>query len=126
MSRSARESSWFVVPGWAMQVPPLHAVVNAGTATEVEASVEFAEFAKSTWNVQRLSVLVPKLAKTLGAPIGGARLEPDAPVAPSRSDGSRLATPLLRLKHWPTAGLPASIAARSNAQAAAPLNETPW
>src|SRR5438046_232241 len=126
MSRSASESSWFVVPGWAMQVPPLHAVVNAGTVTELEASVVFPEFAKSTWNFHRLSAFVAKFAKTLGAPDGGARVEPDAPVAPSRSDGSRLATPVLRLKHWAVAELPASLAVRSKAQAAAPLNETPW
>src|SRR5438105_11323884 len=126
MSRSASESSWFVVPGWAMHVPPLHARVNAGTVTELETSVEFAEFAKSTWNFQRLSALVPKFAKTFGAPDGGAAVEPDAPVAPSRSDGSRLATQVFRLKHWPVAAPPASIAARSNAHAAAPLNETPW
>ena len=125
MRRSASESSWFVVPGWAMQAPPLHALVNAGTARALEASVEFAEVAQSTWNFQRLSAFAPKFAKTFGAPAGGPRVEPDAPMAPSRSDGRRLATPLLRLKHWPVAAVPASMAARSNAQAAAPLKLTP-
>src|SRR2546421_12018808 len=125
MSRSASESSWLLVPPCAMQVPPLQAVEKDGTATELPANVEFAEFAKSTWNFQRLSELVPKFAKTFGAPAGGASVDPVAAVAPSRSDGSRPPKLLERLKHWPVAAAPASIAARSNAQAAAPLNETP-
>ncbi len=110
-----------------MQVPPPQAVENAGTASEVVVKVEFADVTKSTWNLDRLSELVPKFANTLGAPDGGSAVDPRAPVAPSRSLGRRLATAVLRLKHCAVAfALPASIAARSNAQAAAPLKLTPF
>src|SRR5438128_9884972 len=97
-----------------MQLPPLQAGVKAATARFVgPASVEFAEVAKSTWNFQRFSELVPKLRKKLGDPAGGG-------VAPSRSEGKRLSMLEFNWKHCAVAASPASICARSNAHTPAP------
>src|SRR5262249_44970034 len=61
IKRSPSESSDSLVPGCGMQLPPLQASVKAATDTLVgPENDELAGFAKSTWNFQRLSELVPK------------------------------------------------------------------
>src|SRR4051812_22398759 len=110
MSRSAKESSWLLVPGCAMQVPPAHASANAFTAMVVgPVRVVFALLAKSTWKRHRLSELEPKFRKGAGAPAGGA-------VAPSRSGGSTPPKLVLSWKHCWAAAVPLSMAVRSYAQ----------
>ena len=54
MSRSASESSRCVVPACGMQVPPLQSSVKPATGIDDgPVTLEFAMFAKSTWNFQR-------------------------------------------------------------------------
>src|ERR1035437_9026064 len=121
MSRSARESSLFDVPGCGIQVPPPEqAALNAATGMFVgPVKVVLAEVAKSTWNFQRLSEFDPKFMKKSGELAGGA-------VVPSRSDGSRLANEVLSWTHCCVAvGSPARIFVRSRAHALAPANEFP-
>jgi hypothetical protein len=62
ISRSASESSLFVVPDCGMHAPPpLQAAVKAATGMlEGPEKVDAAEFVQSTWNFQRFSALVPK------------------------------------------------------------------
>src|SRR6266496_5963849 len=85
-------------------------------------NVLLAGVTKSTWNVQRLSELVPKLSRKFGVPAGGAEVVPTAPLAPSRSEGRREAKLGLNWKHTCVAAAPASIALRLKAQALAPWN----
>ena len=61
---------------------------------------------------------MPSSRKKLGEPEGGA-------VAPSRSEGSRLASLVPSRKHCAVAVLPDSIAVRSKAHAAGPTNAPP-
>lgn len=77
---------------------------------------------KSTWNLQRLRELLPKLRKKSGDPPGGSSVLPLAEVPPSKSEGSRLPTLELCWKQTVVAVKPASIALRSKAQASAPTN----
>lgn len=59
--RSASEASVFVVPDCGTHVPPLHRAVKAATGIAVgPVSVELAGVVKSTWNLKRLRLLVPK------------------------------------------------------------------
>ncbi len=75
--------------------------------------------AKSTWNLNRSSVVdVPSSKKKLGEPVGGA-------VVPSKSAGSKLASLVPFWKHCIVEALPASIAVRFKAQACGPINEPP-
>src|SRR5436309_7242726 len=107
MRRSASESNFCVVPGWGTQPrPPLHNGVNAATGTTVgPVNVEFAGVAKSTWNLKRLRLLVPKNTMKLGEPAGGA-------VLPSRSEGNKPPIELPCWKHIWVAGWPLSMAVR--------------
>ena len=61
MSRSARESSFCVVPGCGMHVPPpLHAALSEATGIDVgPVNDELVGVFQSTWNFQRLSRLDP-------------------------------------------------------------------
>ena len=60
MSRSARESSLWVVPGWVMQVPPLQASVKgAPLILTGPVRLEAAGLAQSTWNFQRFRPFRP-------------------------------------------------------------------
>src|ERR1043165_7965033 len=104
MSRSASESSLFVVPDCGMHVPPpLHAGVNAATERLVgPVIVVFAGVVQSTWNFQSCNWLVPKLSMKFGSPVGGA-------VGPSRSEGRTDPYVLLSVKHCWVAAWPASI-----------------
>src|SRR5437588_8682190 len=72
-SRSASESSWFVVPACGMHVPPpLQAGENEATGIEVgPVSVEFVGVVQSTWNFQSCRTFVPELRTSFGAPAGG-------------------------------------------------------
>ncbi len=64
MSRSANESRVLVVPGCGMQVPPLQTGLKAATLITVgPVNVEFAGVVKSTWNLKRFRLLVPKYSK---------------------------------------------------------------
>src|SRR5205807_9341294 len=61
---------------------PIYNGVKAVTGMTVgPVNVEFPGVAKSTWNLNRLRLLLPKNTRKLGDPAGGA-------VAPSRSEGS--------------------------------------
>src|SRR5437867_6213238 len=83
ISRSPRESSFWLVPGWGTQLLPLQARLNDATGIETgPLKVVFALFAQSTWNRQRLSELVPKFRTGLASPGGGG-------FVPSTSPGSR-------------------------------------
>jgi len=54
MRRSASESSFCVVPACGTHVPPLQSSVKPATGIALgPVTVEFAMFAKSTWNFQR-------------------------------------------------------------------------
>src|SRR5262245_62500940 len=70
ISRSASESSRWLVPACGMHVPPpLHAGENDATGTSAgPVKVVFVGVAQSTWNVQSWSTLVPKLSTKLGEP----------------------------------------------------------
>jgi hypothetical protein len=81
--------------------------------------VELEGVVKSTWNLNRFSVVdVPSSKKKLGEPAGGA-------VVPSKSAGSKLASLVPLWKHCMVAAVPASIAARFRAQACGPINGPP-
>ena len=61
MSRSASESSSWLVPDCGMQVPPPQAGLKAATGMLVgPTKVELAGVAKSAWNFQRSKELLPK------------------------------------------------------------------
>jgi hypothetical protein len=62
MSRSASESSLFLVPDCGIHVPPpLQAAVKGATGMLVgPENVDAAGLVQSTWNFQRFSALVPK------------------------------------------------------------------
>jgi hypothetical protein len=116
MRRSASESSFCDTPFWGMHVPPLQASVNAATPIDVgPTNVAFAGVTKSGWNFQVASVVLvaPIPTSRFGSPIGGG-------VVPSRSAGRRPPNAVLVMKHSCDADAPASIAARSIAQACAP------
>src|SRR3954454_1096085 len=107
ISRSASESSCWVVPLCGMHVPPAQAGENDATGIIVgPVRAEFAGVAQSTWNFQSSRLLVPKLAMKFGDPAGGA-------FGPSRSDGRRPPNVVLRVKHCCVAAAPVSIFARS-------------
>src|SRR5205085_4205746 len=95
------------------------AVNGAVPATEVgPVKVEFLGFAKSTWNFQRFNVLEAGsiFMRKFGEPIGGA-------VAPSRSEGRRLANAFDRWKHTNAgAATPFTMPMRSHAHVSAPVN----
>src|SRR5437588_556377 len=104
-----------------MQVPPLHASVNAAVARLVgPANVEFDGVAKSTWKSNSASVLAlaPSASTWFGAPAGGA-------VAPSRSDPSSPPMVFAVVNETDRAGLPASMLARSRAETSPPRNVVP-
>jgi hypothetical protein len=64
MSRSASESSFWLVPDCGMQAPPLHARLNGATGMLVgPVSVVAAGLAQSTRNLHRLSALDPRFRK---------------------------------------------------------------
>src|SRR5689334_16381660 len=95
-----------------------HGAVNGATAPIAigPVKVEFFVFAKSAWNFQRYSALEAgsTFIKKFGEPGGGG-------ADPSRSDGSRLANPLLGLKQTNVgAETPPTMAERSNAHASGP------
>src|SRR5258706_9318785 len=107
MRRSPSESSFWAVPGWGTQLPPLQARANEATERLTGPLREvFAGVVQSTWNRHRLSEFAPMLSIGFGAPAGGG-------VAPSRSPGSRDPYVLLSWKHCWVAERPASILARS-------------
>src|SRR3954469_11769281 len=102
-----------------MHAPPLrHASVKPAIGITVgPVNVLRVGVAKSTWNLNRLSELVVAMPmKKFGDPAGGA-------VAPSRSEGRRLATLEGCWKQTWVAGAPASMAVRLYAHASAPTNE---
>src|ERR1041384_7344981 len=97
-----------------MQVPPLQAGVNAATEMLVgPPKVELAGVPKSTWNFQRFRELLPKFTKKFGDPVGGS-------VLPSGAEGSTPPNAEDSWKQTCVAAAPASIAARSYAQALDP------
>src|SRR5215471_12311406 len=124
ISRSPSESSFSVVPGCGMQSCVVrHGDVNGATpAIEVgPTSVELLVLPKSTCIFHRFKA--PDAGSTLmrkfGEPAGGA-------VAPSWSDGSRLAYWLLRSKQtFAGACTPAIIPTRSSAQTSGPVKAPP-
>src|SRR5712691_573353 len=120
MSRSASESSFWVVPDCGMQVPPpLQAGENEATEIVVgPVRLEFAGVVQSTWNFHSFRLFVPKLRRKFGDPLGGG-------VGPSTSEGRRLPNDELRVKHCCVAAWPWSIFARSYAQACGPRNCVP-
>src|SRR5260370_2784905 len=120
ISRSANESSLFLVLGWGIQAPPPeHAAVNAATGMVVgPVKVELAGVVKSTWNFHRLSTFEPKFREKYCSPAAGA-------IVPSRSYGNRLPTLELCWKQTWVAAAPARIAALSNAHARAPTKVLP-
>src|SRR6516225_3230089 len=118
MTRSPKESSFSPGFGSVMQARVLseHASVNGATGISVgPVKVELAGLLKSTWNRKKFrsdASATPTIK--LGDPTGG-------DVFPSRSDGSRLETLGGSWKQMIVAAFPASIFARSSAQAIAPL-----
>ncbi len=61
MRRSARESSCCVTLGCGTQVPPAQRGLKAATLMTVgPVKVEFDGVVKSTWNLNRFRLLVPK------------------------------------------------------------------
>src|SRR5437763_13580955 len=104
-----------------MQVPPPQASENGSVASVVgPANVELAGVPKSTWNwnTARLSAPAPSEETRSGEPAGGG-------VAPSRSDGSRLATSVGASNETEVAGCPASMPDRARAATLAPRNWVP-
>src|SRR5215831_8085523 len=99
--------------------PPLHAGENAATEMFVgPAIVVFAGVVQSTWNFQSCNVLVPKLRRKFGSPLGGG-------VGPSTSDGRIEPKVLLSVTHCCVAAWPASIFVRSNAHTCGPRYAVP-
>src|SRR6266851_4864937 len=101
-----------------------HGAVNGATpGIEVgPKKVEFLGFAKSTWNFQRFKVLDAgsMFKRKFGEPAGGG-------VAPSRSEGKRLANALESWKHTNAgAATPLNMATRSHAHASAPMKLVPF
>src|SRR5258708_14266744 len=117
--RSASESNCWLVPGWGTQVPPPHSAPKAVTGITVgPVNVELAGVVKSTWNLNRFRLLLPKNIRKLGEPAGGA-------VVPSRSEGSSPPTELPSWKHTCVAAAPLSMAVRLYAQASEPTKLLP-
>src|ERR1700722_7178484 len=79
MRRSPSESSFCVVPGCGMQIPPPQARVFAFTGiVNGPLNVDFAVFVKSTWKRYRCrEVEVERSTKKAGSPDGGG-VEPSA------------------------------------------------
>src|SRR5437867_3503420 len=101
-----------------------HGAVNGATpGMEIgPKKVEFLGFAKSTWNFQRFNapVAVSTFMTKFGEPAGGA-------IAPSRSEGSRLANALVSWKHTNAgAATPCVMAMRSHAHVSAPVKVLPF
>jgi len=122
MPRSPIASSPSPLPacGTQARVNGQRTVNGAGVSVPATVQVEFAGFAKSTWKRWTGHVAsVPTLTYGFGAPAGGG-------VIPSRSAGrnaSSVGPP--RGAKMIVAGLPASIAVRSKANACGPRNAVP-
>src|SRR6266478_6115969 len=103
-----------------MHVTPPQASLKELTGIEVgPVKAEFDGVAKSAWNLNRPSALAPESSiKKLGSPEGGG-------VLPFRSEGRRLATLEFSWKQMAVPALPASMFARSKAQACAPTKAPP-
>src|SRR5579859_2700398 len=107
MSRSARESNWLEVLGWGTQVPPPHNGEKAATGIVIgPVKVELVGVAKSTWNLKRFRLLLPKNTIKLGEPAGGG-------VVPSTSEGRSPPTEEPCWKQTCFAACPFSMALRS-------------
>src|SRR5262245_1394096 len=119
MRRSASESSFWAVPSWGMQVPPLQAGEKAVTAMLVgPPSVAVPLVKLGLEMVKMSSELVLKSTKYSGEPAGGG-------VLPSRSAGR---TPPKLVPNWKqicVAAVPASMEARSKAQSLGPAKVWP-
>src|SRR5689334_15951904 len=119
MSRSASESSWLVVPGCGMQVPPPQALLNAATPATAVGPVRVpVPVPQLTANLQKLTAVDVILIRKFGEPAGGK-------VVPSRSAGSRLWFALLVIAHACLAAPPTNICARSKAQTWLPTKLAP-
>src|ERR1051326_6213757 len=93
MSRSPSESSLFFVPRCGTQTPPPQASVQTATVMlDGPVNVELAGRGETAGKRQNLSTLVElRLKRKFGEPAGGC-------VAPSTSDGKRLAKLVLSWK----------------------------
>src|SRR5262245_56947544 len=114
MSRSPSESSFCVVAGCGIHVPPPHPAVNEATVNCVgPVKVELAGVVQSTWNFQSMRLFVPYERNNSGDPPGGR-------FGPSMSAGRRLKL-VVFLKHCCVADWPAIIFTLSKAQTSGPV-----
>src|SRR5919197_517519 len=121
MPRSPRVSSTSPVPSCGTQAPPPQITENGdGVSVAASVQVEFPGLAKSAWKRYSGQVaFVPAAMNGFGAPAGGG-------VEPSRSAGRNgLSDEVPRGAAMKVAGLPAIIAARSNAKPCGPRNAVP-